>query len=67
MEGLNLITIPEVAKALRVHPSTIRRFIRDGKLTGLKIGRQWVFEPTAVKKFVENCSLSSENYQQQEK
>jgi excisionase family DNA binding protein len=30
-----LLTVPEVAKALRVTPETVRRWLRSGKLRGV--------------------------------
>ena len=32
----NLLTVEEAAKAIRVEVETIRRWLRDGKLQGLK-------------------------------
>lgn len=34
----SLFSVIEVAKQLKVHPITVRRYIREGKLTALKAG-----------------------------
>jgi excisionase family DNA binding protein len=34
----DLLTVEEVASMLRVHHSTVRRFIADGQLTALRLG-----------------------------
>ena len=34
-----LMTVREAASALRVNPSTVRRWISDGTLTGIRIGK----------------------------
>ncbi|OPZ54369.1 MAG: Helix-turn-helix domain protein [Deltaproteobacteria bacterium ADurb.BinA014] len=38
-----LLTVAEVAKYLGLHVETVKRWIREGKLTGgLKFGNRWV-------------------------
>lgn len=34
-----LLTVPEAAKALGVHPMTVRRLVWDGELTWVNVGR----------------------------
>ena len=34
----NLLTVPEVAEWARVHPKTVYRWIRDGKLEAIQFG-----------------------------
>ena len=38
-----MLTIQEVAETLRVSDSTVRRWVAEGKIEGLKFGRQWRF------------------------
>ncbi len=35
------LTPDEAAHVLRVHPGTIRRLLREGRLVGVRVGRQW--------------------------
>ena len=44
MSQKEILTAEEVAKYLRVHPYTIKRLARTGKLPGFKVGGQWRFE-----------------------
>lgn len=39
-----MLTVPEAAKKTGKHPETIRRWIREGKLTARKVGTQHVIE-----------------------
>lgn len=39
IEGIKFYTIQETARALHVTPQTVRKYIREGKLTGQRIGR----------------------------
>ena len=34
-------TVEEVAEALKLHPYTIRRLCREGKIPAFKFGGQW--------------------------
>jgi diguanylate cyclase (GGDEF)-like protein len=40
-----LLSVEEVAAAIRRHPEVVRRQARDGRLPGEKIGRVWFFRP----------------------
>ncbi len=37
-------TVEEVAKALKLHPYTIRRLCRENKIPAFKFGGQWRFD-----------------------
>lgn len=37
-------TAEEVAKALKLHPYTVRRLCREGKIPCFKFGGQWRFD-----------------------
>jgi excisionase family DNA binding protein len=41
MKDSNIFTVDQVAARLDLHPKTVRRFIREGKLKACKIGKQW--------------------------
>jgi excisionase family DNA binding protein len=35
------LTVPEVSEELKVHPATIRAWIKDGRLQAVRVGREW--------------------------
>ena len=37
------MTLDEVAQFLKIHKNTLRRWIREGRIQGHKIGRKWTF------------------------
>jgi excisionase family DNA binding protein len=37
-EASDLMTVEQVAKRLQLHPATIRRWIKSGKLRGISLG-----------------------------
>lgn len=41
MNEQELLTVDEVAEFLRIAPNTVYRWCRDGKLAGIKIGKEW--------------------------
>lgn len=57
MEG-RFWSIDDVARKLSVSPSSVRRWIRNGKLIGKKAGAQWRFDPAVVRAALEEGRLS---------
>lgn len=46
-------TTEQVANILQVHPFTILKFINQGKLKGIKLGRMYRLKESDVEKFLE--------------
>ncbi|TSI12490.1 helix-turn-helix domain-containing protein [Bacillus sp. HY001] len=54
MEKLEkLLSTKEVAELLNVHKRTIIRYVQSGKLSGYKIGVQYMIPENEVKRFLE--------------
>lgn len=45
-------TVEEIAEALKLHPYTVRRLSREGKIPAFKAGGQWRFDLKEVEKWV---------------
>ncbi|MBU0999471.1 helix-turn-helix domain-containing protein [Patescibacteria group bacterium] len=41
-------TVEEVAQALKLHPYTIRRLSREGRIPAFKFGGQWRFRKSEI-------------------
>jgi len=41
MGAEKLLTVEDAAKALLVKPTTVREWLKAGKLKGVKVGRLW--------------------------
>ena len=53
--------VPEdVAAALSISPATIRRWLRDGAISGIKVGRQWRVNVTLVREKIASGELARE-------
>ncbi|MCK9186488.1 helix-turn-helix domain-containing protein [Candidatus Gracilibacteria bacterium] len=47
------LTTDQVAQILQVHPFTILKFLKDGKLNGIKLGRVYRIKKSDVEMFIE--------------
>ncbi len=56
----NLLTVPEVAKWARVHPKTIYRWIKEGKLEAIQFGpRTFRVPEDAISQFLNQVEISN--------
>jgi excisionase family DNA binding protein len=46
-----IFTIRELSDHLRVHPTTIYRLLRQGRLPGFRVGSNWRFNRTAIEQW----------------
>ncbi len=44
-------TAEEIARYLRVHPYTVKRLARAGKIPGFKVGDQWRFDVKEIEEW----------------
>ena len=45
----DLLSVEEAAEKLRVHPETVRKWLRDGELEGEKFGRLWRIRESKIR------------------
>jgi excisionase family DNA binding protein len=43
--------VNEVSKRLKIHPESVRRLMRQGKLPAIKFGNKWLVERTTLEQF----------------
>lgn len=46
-------TTSEVASKLKVHVETVKRWLRNGDMEGIRIGGRWRISEDAVQKFID--------------
>jgi len=56
---LRIYTMQEVEDLLKVSRWTIMRYMKDGKLKGAKIGRDWRFTEEQLKDFLNSMTPDS--------
>lgn len=49
---MKFYAVNEVAEMLSVHPETIRRNLKSGKLKGYKVGKDWRVEESEIREFL---------------
>jgi excisionase family DNA binding protein len=56
----HLFTVDEVAQRLNLHPRTVRRYIREGRLKGKRIGKEYRITRTDLDEFAGGTSAAEE-------
>ena len=55
MEKQNLLDqyadVLEVSKRLNIHPESVRRLVRQGKLPAIKFGNKWLVERATLEQY----------------
>jgi excisionase family DNA binding protein len=52
--SLEILTLQQAAEYLNVHPNTVYRLARNGKLPAFKIGTDWRFRRTSLDSWIES-------------
>lgn len=52
LTDIRYLTIEEAATLLRMHPDTVRRLLREKRLPGKKVGREWRISQEVLDKFL---------------
>ncbi len=47
----NYAGVEAVAERLRIHPESVRRLIRQGKLPAIKFGNKWLVEKVVLEQY----------------
>lgn len=50
----NYVTVDEAARRLNIHPESVRRLIRAGKLPARKFANTWLIESSTLDQFASN-------------
>ena len=52
--------VEQIAQMLNIHPKTIQRYIREGKLRATKIGKSWRVSGHDLSRFTEGANIASD-------
>ncbi len=63
------LTTEQVANILQIHPLTVLKFLKSGKLKGIKLGRVYRIKETDVQEFLERMEIGEKTpkYQSENK
>jgi excisionase family DNA binding protein len=45
------VGVDDVSKRLKIHPESVRRLIRQGKLPAIKFGNKWLIERATLEQY----------------
>ena len=51
----SLLTAETVAERLRVHPETVLKWLREGRMQGVRLGNRWRVRESQLEAFIESC------------
>jgi excisionase family DNA binding protein len=54
--GEEILTTQEVADLLKLHPKTVNKLAKSGRVPAYRIGRQWRFRRSEILKLLEKKS-----------
>jgi excisionase family DNA binding protein len=57
--NLTLYTVIEISEKLGIHPYTLRRYIRQKKLAGRKVGNKYFITADSLRVFFEGGNLKA--------
>ena len=54
-----ILTVKELCDLLRVHPATVYKMARKGKIPGFRVGTEWRFRKDAILRWMAEKSMQS--------
>ena len=64
---MELLTPHELSRILKLHPFTVTRLAREGKLPGFKVGGSWRFQKDEFEKWIEERTNGTQKQKQHRK
>ena len=55
----DILTVKEICDLLQVHPSTVYKLIREGRIPSFRIGSEWRFRKDVIRRWMAEKSLNS--------
>jgi excisionase family DNA binding protein len=62
-----ILTAKEVAEYLNIHPLTVHRYAREGRIPAFKIGTDWRFHKKYIEKWIKQKVTSNYENRKQSK
>ncbi len=63
VEGREMLTVPQVAAYLQVHPESVRRWLREGRMRGINLSGKggWRVRRDELERFIEELEKGSQS------
>ena len=56
-QNKEILTAKEVAEYLKIHPLTVHKYAREGKIPAFKIGTDWRFHKKYIERWIKEKSV----------
>lgn len=53
---LKIYTVPELVKLFQLNPQSVRKYLKEGRLKGRKVGTKWLVTEDAIREFLNGDS-----------
>ena len=53
-----ILNSEEAANLLKIHPKTLQKLARNGKIPGFRIGKLWAFRASVLNRWLENSAAT---------
>ncbi|AOQ23844.1 hypothetical protein MTAT_14300 [Moorella thermoacetica] len=61
MNGNSYLTVQEIAEKYKVTSAAVHKWIKEGRLKAIKLGRVWRIPESALREFIEGGGEKGEN------
>jgi excisionase family DNA binding protein len=55
----DILTVKELSDLLRLHPTTVYKLVRQGKIPSFRVGNEWRFRKDAIMRWLSEKSVGA--------
>ena len=59
MQSPKFLTVEEASEVLQISPYTMRKYLKNGRVRGIKLGNSWRVPETALVELAEGADVTS--------
>lgn len=52
MSEIKVYTVPELAKLFKLSPQSVRKYLKEGRIKGQKVGVKWLVSEESIREFL---------------
>lgn len=49
---IKVYTVPELVKLFQLNPQSVRKYLKEGRIKGRKVGTKWLVTEEAIREFL---------------
>ncbi|RXM73649.1 hypothetical protein DP144_13860 [Clostridium tetani] len=51
-KDIKVYTVPELVKLFQLNPQSVRKYLKEGRLKGRKVGTKWLVTEESIREFL---------------